>query len=62
LLYKRREMPKEQFKCEVEKELTGRETEPDSGNRAGAGDGSADVRDRYVPRLLSGDDLCLGGG
>jgi hypothetical protein len=27
-LHKAREMPKEQFKCEVEKELTGRETEP----------------------------------
>jgi len=27
-LHKAREMPKEQFKREVEKELTGRETEP----------------------------------
>jgi hypothetical protein len=27
-LHKARELPKEQFKCEVEKELTGRETEP----------------------------------
>ena len=27
-LHKAREMPKEQFKQEVEKELTGRETEP----------------------------------
>ena len=27
-LHKAREMPKEEFKCEVEKELTGRETEP----------------------------------
>jgi hypothetical protein len=27
-LHKAREMPKEQFRCEVEKELTGQETEP----------------------------------
>jgi hypothetical protein len=27
-LHKAREMPKEQFRCEVEKELTGKETEP----------------------------------
>jgi hypothetical protein len=27
-LHKAREMPKEEFKCEVEKELTGKETEP----------------------------------
>ena len=68
-LHKAREMPKEQFKHEVEKELTGRDTEPcgnhllqtlqepDPSHRAGDRDGSPDAGNRQVPRLLPGDDL-----
>ena len=69
-LHKAREMPKEEFQQEVEKELTGRETEPweiiyfklyqsqtpvvEKATR----DSSPDARNRQVSRLLSGDDLC----
>ena len=63
-------MPKEEFKQEIERELTGKETEPweiiyfklyqsqipviERGDR----DGSSDARKRPVSRLLSGNDLC----
>ena len=67
-LHKARSMPKDQFKREVEKELTGRETkgdylfqavqEPNTRHRTGDGDGGSDARKRQIPRLLSGDDLC----
>ena len=68
-LHKAREMPKEQFKREVEQELTGKETEPlgdyllqtlqesDSRYRAGRGNGGSHAGNRQVARLLSGDDL-----
>ena len=74
-LHKARQMPKEEFKREVEKELTGRETrtardhlfqdlqEPDPGHRAGTRDCGPDAGHGQIPRLLSGDDLCrLPGG
>ena len=74
-LHKAREMPKEEFKREVEKELTGRGNrtvgdylfqalqEPDSGHRAGDRDSGSDAGYGQVPRLLPGDDLCgLPGG
>jgi hypothetical protein len=53
-LHKAREAPKEQFRREVEKELTGRETDSweiiyfklykNSGHRAGTRDGGFDAR------------------
>jgi len=68
-LHKARQMPKEDFKQEVEKELTGRETElgdyllqtapePDAAHRAGDRDGGSDAGKRPIPRLLFGNDLC----
>ena len=73
-LHKAREMPKEEFKQEVEKELTGRETEPweivyfklyksQLPVVEHARDRSSDAGDRLVSGLLPGDDLCrlLGG-
>jgi hypothetical protein len=69
-VHKPREMPKEEFKREVEKALTGRETEPheiiyfkvyksqipliEQALEAAA----IDARIGQVPGLLSGDDLC----
>ncbi len=60
-------MPREVFRREVEKELTGREEEPseliyfkvypDPGDRAGDRDGSEDAGYGQIPRLPSGDDL-----
>ena len=74
-LHKAREMTTEQFKQEVEKELTGRETEPWEivyfklyksqmpVVRAGNRDRSLDDGDGQIPRLLPRDDLCgLSGG
>ena len=68
-------LPKEEFKREVEKELTGQGNrtvgdyllqalqEPDSGDRTGDRDGGLDAGHGQVPRLLPGDDLCgLSGG
>ena len=61
-LHKARSLPKEEFKREVEKELTGRGIgtvgnylfqavqEPDSGHRAGNGDRGFDARHRQIPR------------
>ena len=74
-LHKALVLPKEQFRREVEKELTGKETEPlgdhlfqtlqkpDSGDRAGARDGGLDAGKRSLPQLLPGNDLrgLLGG-
>ena len=58
--HKAREMPREDFRPEVEKELICFKIlqEPNSGDRAGAGDCSADAGLRQVPRLLPGDNLC----
>jgi len=65
-----REMRREDFIREVEKELTGKEEEPaeliyfqslqepDSGHRAGAGNRRSDAGNRQIARLLPGDDLC----
>jgi hypothetical protein len=68
-LHRAREIPKERFKQEVEKELTGRETEPweiiyfklyesQTPLRAGDRDGGPDAGKRPIPRLLFGNDLC----
>ena len=69
-VHKAQELPKEEFKREVEKHLTGKETEavgdslfqglqePVAGDRAGAGNGRADAGDRQIAGLLPGDDLC----
>ena len=69
-LHKAREMPKEQFRREVEKELTGKETEPSEliyfkvyksqipGHRAGDRNSGPDAGLRQIARLLPGDDLC----
>ena len=68
-VHKARAMPKEEFKREVEKELTGTGLrtardhlfqdlqEPDSGHRAGPRDCGPDAGYGQVPRLLPGDDL-----
>jgi len=68
-VHKAREMPREDFRREVEKELTGEGNgavgadllqslqEPDPRHRAGDRDGGPDARVRQVERLLSGDDL-----
>ncbi len=57
-VHKARVLPKEQFRHEVEKELTGKETEePDPGDRTSAGDSGFDVGKRPLSRLLSGNDL-----
>ena len=68
-LHKARQMPKEEFRREVEKELTGRDSEPselillqglqepDPGHRAGDRDRGPDAGLRQVARLLPGDDL-----
>jgi len=69
-LHKARSLPKDQFKREVEKELTGQETEPweivyfklyktqiPVIEQAMENSG-LDARDGQVPGLLSGDDLC----
>ena len=69
-LHRANEMPKEQFKQEVEKELTGRETEPweiiyfklyqsqmpviEQRDR----DGRPNAGERPITRLLFGNDLC----
>ena len=69
-LHKAREMPKEEFKQEAEKELTGRETEPweivyfkvyksqipiiEQAIEMAA----LDAGHRQIPGLLPGDDLC----
>ena len=62
-------MPREVFRREVEKELTGRERgavgtdllqslqEPDPRHRAGNRDGGANAGHGQIARLLSGDDL-----
>ena len=74
-LHKAREMPTEQFKQEVEKELTGRETEPWEiiyfqlyksqlpVVEQAIEDRSLDAGDQQIPRLLFGNDLrrFLGG-
>ena len=61
--------PKVDFRREVERELTGKETEPSEliyfkvyksqipGDRAGNGDGSSDAGHGQIARLLPGDDL-----
>ena len=68
-LHRAQQLPKEEFKHEVEKHLTGKETEPWeilyfkvyksqlAGDRASARDRRADARDRQIARLLPGDDL-----
>ena len=69
-LHKARQMPKAEFQREVEKELTGKDSEPseliyfkvyqepDPGHRTGDRDRGIDARLGQVPRLLPGDDLC----
>jgi hypothetical protein len=69
-LHKARSLPKEEFRREVEKELTGREAEPardhllqgvqepDPSDRASPGDCGLDAREPQVTWLLSGNDLC----
>ena len=77
-LHKARVRPKEEFKQEVERELTGEETEPwemvyfkvactrarSQSSKAGDRNRGSDAgAARQIPRLLSGDDLCrLSGG
>ena len=68
-LHRAQQLPKEEFKHEVEKHLTGKETEPWEilyfkvyksqlrGDRAGARDRGADARDGQIAGLLPGDDL-----
>jgi hypothetical protein len=67
-LHKARELPKEDFRREVEKELTGKETEPSEliyfkvyksqiPVIEQAIDGSADAGHGQIARLLPGDDL-----
>ena len=69
-LHKARALPKEEFKREVDRHLTGKETEPweilyfkalqepVAGDRAGTRNSRPDARDGQIPRLLPGDDLC----
>ena len=64
-LHKAQELPREEFKREVEKHLTGKETEavgdplfqglqePVAGDRAGARDGRADAGDRQVAEAIA---------
>ena len=74
-LHKAQELPKEEFKREVERHLTGQDDralgdalfqglqKPAAGNREGARDRLLDARLSKVPRVLPGDDLCrLSGG
>jgi hypothetical protein len=68
-LHKAREMPKEEFKREVEKELTGRDSEPHEiiyfkiyksqipVIEQALETAAPDARHRQIPRLLPGDDL-----
>jgi hypothetical protein len=68
-LHKAHEMPEEKVKQEVEKELTGRETEPweivlsqlvqkpDTNHRPGDRDCGFDAGNRQISGLLHGDDL-----
>ena len=68
-LHKARSLPKEEFRREVEKELTGRETEPDEiiyfnvyksqipVVRVGTRDRGSDAWERQIARVLPGDDL-----
>jgi len=69
-LHKARVLPKEQFRREVEKELTGKETEPweiiyfklyksqIAVIEQALGNGGSDAGKRSLSRLLSRDDLC----
>ena len=74
-LHKAREMPKEDFRRAVEKELTGKDEEPSelsllqgiqepaACDRPSYRDRSSDARIRQIARLLPGDDLRrLSGG
>jgi len=69
-VHKSRSKPREEFRREVEKELTGRETEPheliyfkvysrtDPGDRADPRNSGLDARKRQIARVLFGDNLC----
>jgi hypothetical protein len=68
-VHKAREMPREEFRREVEKELKGRRRavganllqglqKPDSSDRAGDRDRNPNAWHGQIARLLSGDDLC----
>jgi hypothetical protein len=69
-LHRARQMPKEDFKKTVEKELTGKETgpweivyfklytEPDAGDRESNRNGGSNAGKRPIPRLLPRNDLC----
>ena len=64
-LHRAQQLPKEEFKHEVEKHLTGKETEPWeilyfkvyksqlAVDRAGTRDGRADARDRQIARAIA---------
>ena len=68
-VHKAKELPKEEFKREVERYLTGKETEPWeiiyfklyksqlTGRRASARNRGSDARQRQVSGLLPGNDL-----
>src|SRR5204862_3100664 len=65
-VHKARTLPREQFRREVEKELTGALVDclfqtlqkPDPRHRASNRDRSSDAGQRQIARLLPGDDLC----